>query len=169
MGEPTPRPSRETMSDESLPPRPRQIAELRAQGHSRGEIADQLGIRTSTVKAHIELSTKIGRVVPALTPRELQIAKLLATGHHAGDIAQMVGIASRTVSNYRVLIMATLGIRTVVELTHYAILQGWVAPGDALAPEVRERAARPYQRTPDPRDSRIDDQPISDDIAGPDR
>jgi DNA-binding NarL/FixJ family response regulator len=125
--------------DPSLPPRAHHVSELREQGRSRAEIAEGLGISKRTVESHLRLVDKTSQTVPALTPRQLQIAALLARGRSAPDIAQQIGLALPTVKLHRRLIFATLDIHTVVELTHNAILQGWVRLGQPLARTVRKR------------------------------
>ena len=59
-----------------------------------------------------------------LGARERQILTLLASGQRSADIATALGIAVATVNVHRRNIKAKLGLRTVAELTRYAIRQG---------------------------------------------
>lgn len=59
-----------------------------------------------------------------LGARERQILTLLANGQRSADIATTLGIAVATVNVHRRNIKAKLGLRTVAELTRYAIRQG---------------------------------------------
>jgi DNA-binding NarL/FixJ family response regulator len=67
-----------------------------------------------------------GEAVPEdpLTPRELQVLKLIAEGHSSQAIADLLVISRKTVDHHRASILAKLGMRTVAELTRYAIRRG---------------------------------------------
>lgn len=61
-----------------------------------------------------------------LSPRQREIAALIAEGLTNAEIAERLNINISTVDNHRRLIYTKLHIRNAVELTHIAILNGWV-------------------------------------------
>lgn len=56
-----------------------------------------------------------------LTPRELEIIKLITKGFTSQQIAERLGISYFTVSQHRKNILSKLGLKSVVELTKFAI------------------------------------------------
>jgi DNA-binding NarL/FixJ family response regulator len=81
------------------------------------------------VRDYLEQARR-GEAVPAdpLTPRELQIVKLIAEGHTSDEIAQDLVISRKTVDHHRANILAKLEMRSVAELTRYAIRRGLIEP-----------------------------------------
>jgi len=67
-----------------------------------------------------------GEPTPArpLTPREREVLQLLAEGGSTKQIAARLGVSVKTVETHRSRIMAKLDIRSVAELTKYAIREG---------------------------------------------
>jgi DNA-binding NarL/FixJ family response regulator len=63
----------------------------------------------------------------ALSTRERAVLQLLAEGSTSKDIAAALNVALATVETHRRQIMTKLGIRTVAELTKYAIREGITA------------------------------------------
>ena len=61
-----------------------------------------------------------------LSPRQKQIAVLIAEGKTNREIAEILGIDVSTVDTHRSGIYRKLSVRNAVELTHVAILNGWV-------------------------------------------
>lgn len=59
-----------------------------------------------------------------LSPREREVLQLLAEGKSSKDIAVHLDVAVPTVETHRRQIMDKLGLRTVAELTKYAIREG---------------------------------------------
>ena len=59
-----------------------------------------------------------------LTPREREVLQLLSEGKASKDIAARLAIAATTVETHRRQIMDKLGLRTVAELTKYAVREG---------------------------------------------
>jgi DNA-binding NarL/FixJ family response regulator len=59
-----------------------------------------------------------------LTRRQKQILQLLAEGKQNKEIAQVAHVSVRTVEFHRSRLMAKLGLRTVAELTRFAIMEG---------------------------------------------
>ena len=64
-----------------------------------------------------------GSVKP-LSPREREVLQLLAEGNGSKEIAAQLNCAVATVESHRRQIMDKLGLRTVAELTKYAIREG---------------------------------------------
>lgn len=60
----------------------------------------------------------------ALTPREREVLQLLAEGKTSRDVAQRLHLSVKTVDTHRRNIMEKLDIRTIPELTKYAIREG---------------------------------------------
>lgn len=63
-----------------------------------------------------------------LTPRELQVVKLIAEGYTSEEIAGQLVISRKTVDHHRSNILEKLGIRSVAEVTRYAIRRGLLEP-----------------------------------------
>jgi DNA-binding NarL/FixJ family response regulator len=59
-----------------------------------------------------------------LTPREREVLQLLAEGRSNKEMAQILHIGVKTVETHREQIMKKLKLRTVAELTKYAIRHG---------------------------------------------
>jgi DNA-binding NarL/FixJ family response regulator len=59
-----------------------------------------------------------------LSSREREVLQLLAEGHSSKDIAQRLDVAVPTVETHRRQIMDKLNLRTVAELTKYAVREG---------------------------------------------
>lgn len=65
-----------------------------------------------------------GPALRTLSPREREVLQLLAEGKSSKDIAGRLDIAVPTVETHRRQIMDKLGLRTIAELTKYAIREG---------------------------------------------
>jgi DNA-binding NarL/FixJ family response regulator len=63
----------------------------------------------------------------SLSSREREVLQLLAEGKTSKDIAATLHVALPTVETHRRQIMTKLGIRTIAELTKYAIREGLTA------------------------------------------
>jgi len=59
-----------------------------------------------------------------LTPREREVLQLLAEGRNAKQTAESLGISVKTVDAHRAQIKEKLDLRTVAELTKYAVREG---------------------------------------------
>ncbi|MCL2418469.1 MAG: response regulator transcription factor [Conexibacteraceae bacterium] len=66
--------------------------------------------------------------VDPLTPRELQIVKLIAEGRTSDAIAAELVISRKTVDHHRANILAKLEMRSVADITRYAIRRGLIEP-----------------------------------------
>jgi DNA-binding NarL/FixJ family response regulator len=63
-----------------------------------------------------------------LTPRQREVLQLVAEGKSTKEISAMLRISPKTVEFHRGCLMDELGIRSIAELTRYAIAQGIVNP-----------------------------------------
>jgi DNA-binding NarL/FixJ family response regulator len=81
------------------------------------------------VREYLEQARR-GEAAPIdpLTPRELQIVKLIAEGYTSDEIAANLVISRKTVDHHRANILSKLGMRSVAELTRYAIRRGLIEP-----------------------------------------
>ena len=77
-----------------------------------------------------------------LPKRQREVVSCLALGLSVDEVARHLGIARATAVNHRTLAGLTLGLSSLVELTHFALLQGWVQVGDALSTERVNAALR---------------------------
>ena len=65
---------------------------------------------------------------PKLAPREREVLRLLAEGGRSAAIAEAMQVTVATVDVHRRNIMRKLGLRTVAELTRYAVREGIIVP-----------------------------------------
>ena len=65
----------------------------------------------------------------ALSPREREVLQLVADGKSSKDVATELGVAVSTVETHRRQIMDKLELRTIAELTKYAIREGLTSIG----------------------------------------
>lgn len=65
-------------------------------------------------------STRIAKI----SSRECEVLQLLAEGNNTKEIAFRLDISTKTVETHRKQIMTKLGIRSVAELTKYAVREG---------------------------------------------
>jgi len=72
------------------------------------------------IPSHLQTSTSPS----PLTPRERQVLKLLAEGKTTSQIADLLFISIKTVETHRRKIIQKLHLRSVAELTKYAIREG---------------------------------------------
>jgi DNA-binding NarL/FixJ family response regulator len=62
-----------------------------------------------------------------LTPRQREVLQLVAEGKSTKEISSVLRISQKTVEFHRNCIMDELGVRTIAELTRYAVSQGIVS------------------------------------------
>ncbi|KPK64249.1 hypothetical protein AMJ83_03210 [candidate division WOR_3 bacterium SM23_42] len=81
--------------------------------------------------AHIVVDESIAQQPPAassvqsiLTPREREVLQLIAEGRNTKQMALKMHLSSKTIEAHRRRIMKKLHIRSVAELTKYAISEG---------------------------------------------
>ena len=81
------------------------------------------------VREYLEQARR-GEAAPTdpLTPRELQVVKLIAEGYTSDEIASDLVISRKTVDHHRSNILGKLEMRSVAELTRYAIRRGLIEP-----------------------------------------
>jgi two-component system NarL family response regulator len=63
-----------------------------------------------------------------LAPRERQVLQLIAEGARSSTIAEQLEVSVSTVEVHRRNIMRKLGLRTIADLTRFAIREGLVSP-----------------------------------------
>ena len=61
---------------------------------------------------------------PVLTPREREVIQLFSEGNGTKEVAWTLGISVKTVEAHRQNLMRKLGLRSIAELTRYAIREG---------------------------------------------
>jgi two-component system, NarL family, response regulator NreC len=64
---------------------------------------------------------------PMLTPREREVLQLLAEGMAAKEIATHISVSVKTVETHRRNMMIKLDLRSIAELTKYAVREGLVS------------------------------------------
>lgn len=84
---------------------------------------------TPSVGEH--LAEQLGTVrplapAPRLSERELQTLRLIAAGRTTGTIAQELGVSTKTVGTFRYRLLRKLGLKSNVEVAHFAIEHGLV-------------------------------------------
>jgi DNA-binding NarL/FixJ family response regulator len=83
------------------------------------------GIADVVVKDYVNHTpTPTPSVFSVLTPREREVLQLLSEGKRTTQIAELLHISIKTVETHRMQIMHKLGMRSVAELTKYAIREG---------------------------------------------
>jgi DNA-binding NarL/FixJ family response regulator len=62
-----------------------------------------------------------------LTPRQREVLQLLAEGHTSKEIASILNVSTKTVDFHNGRIKTELGLRSIAELTQFAIKRGLVS------------------------------------------
>lgn len=75
------------------------------------------------------LSTKEPSAFTLLTPREREVLQLIAEGKTTKEIATALFVSVKTVETHRQQLMEKLNLRSVAELTKYAIREGLTSLG----------------------------------------
>lgn len=86
-----------------------------------------VGVAEVLVRAYLKLSQNHDSepdIELILTPRERQVLQLLTEGHSTKATASMLDISIKTVETHRKQMMDKLGLRSIAELTKYAIREG---------------------------------------------
>ncbi len=73
-------------------------------------------------------SLAAARAANPLSPREREVLVLIAEGGSSKSIAERLGISRTTVNTYRRQIMNKLSLRTIAQLTKYAVRQNLAPP-----------------------------------------
>jgi len=79
------------------------------------------GIAGAVVRDYIEISSA---EVPSITSREREVLQLITEGKSTKEVGLLLHISIKTVETHRQQIMKKLHLRTVAELTKYAIREG---------------------------------------------
>lgn len=90
----------------------------------RGEIRLSAQINDAVVHDYIALARSGDRDEDPLSPREREVLQLLAEGRSTKEIAADLSVSVKTVETHRRQIMDKLDLRSVAELTKYAIREG---------------------------------------------
>jgi DNA-binding NarL/FixJ family response regulator len=83
-------------------------------------VSPRLSRTTATSPAPIDTQS-FGR---DLSPRQREVLQLVAEGRTAKEISSILSISTKTVEYHKANIMNVLGVRTIAELTRYAVRQG---------------------------------------------
>ena len=67
---------------------------------------------------------------PALTPKEREVLQLMAEGKATKEVARILHISVKTVETHRKHIMDRLNLRSIAELTKYAVREGLTSLDD---------------------------------------
>jgi len=90
-----------------------------------GEVYLSPSIADVVVSDYVErLARSDASAFSTLTPREREVLQLLAEGHSTKQIASQLRVSAKTIETHRQNVMEKLGIRSVAELTKYAIREG---------------------------------------------
>ena len=73
------------------------------------------------------LPDKVSLVHPELTAREREVLNLLVHGNKNAQIAEQLNISPKTVESHRSNLLKKLGLKSIVELTRYAIQIGLIS------------------------------------------
>ena len=84
------------------------------------------------LREYLELKEHHGGEKPTvLTPRELEVLEMLSSGMSTKGIARKLGLSIKTIETHRRRISTKLGLKSIAELTRYAIKEGLVNLGNA--------------------------------------
>lgn len=99
------------------------IAAIRAVSKGETYLSPKLaeGLGTYT---HLALKRESDLELPMLTAREREVLQLLAEGKTNKEMAQNLDVSVKTIESHRSQIMYKLNLRSVAELTKYAIRAG---------------------------------------------
>lgn len=90
-----------------------------------GEIALCRQVRQSVISDYVQQAQADGNsVFEVLSPREREVLQLLAEGASTKGIAAQLHVSAKTIETHRKQIMDKLEIRSIAELTKYAIREG---------------------------------------------
>jgi DNA-binding NarL/FixJ family response regulator len=92
-----------------------------------GRIYISKALATSVERAREIRPTNARNAVDLLTHRQREVLQLLAEGRQVKEIAAILDLSPKTVEFHKYRIMDLLGVRTVADLTRYAVKRGIVA------------------------------------------
>jgi len=79
---------------------------------------------TGVVVASLKLLPSSAAPANPLSPKEREVLQLLAEGSATKEIADRLGVSAKTIDTHRQRIMDKLGLRSIAELTKFAIREG---------------------------------------------
>jgi len=82
----------------------------------------------SQSKMDAPLPAADSKLATELTGRQKQVLQLVAEGRQSKEIAELMHVSLKTVEFHRSRLMSRLGVRSVAELTRFAIQEGLVPP-----------------------------------------
>lgn len=82
------------------------------------------------IKDYINLTAKETSAFSVLTAREREVLQLIAEGKATKEIASHMKVSVKTVETHRQQLMERLGVRSIAELTKYAIREGLTSVGE---------------------------------------
>ena len=92
----------------------------------RGGVYLDPAIAESALEMQVGRARSASSAGPALSSREAQVLRLIAWGHSNKDIAGTLDLSVKTVETHKTNAMRKLGMRTRIQVVHYAVLQGWL-------------------------------------------
>ena len=101
------------------------FSELAAAIRAAGEHRLYLSPRANTLFA---LARASGYESGVLTPRQREVAQLLAEGFSTKQIAHRLSLSVKTIATHRDQLLVRLRIRSIADLTRYAIRAGIIEP-----------------------------------------
>ena len=82
-------------------------------------------IARTVVKGYLsKLDASTDTAAPLLTPREREVLQLIAEGKKTKHVANLLTVSVKTIETHRRQIMEKLNIRSIAELTKFAIREG---------------------------------------------
>ncbi len=92
---------------------------------AQGQIVLGRALVDSIVQDYVQLVSREDEgAFQVLSPREREVLQLLAEGHSTQEIALRLRVSPKTIETHRKQVMDKLGLRSVAELTKYAIREG---------------------------------------------
>jgi len=85
---------------------------------------DLVGVVVHEARKRTGGEASASQSAPALTPREREMVQLLSEGHSTAQIAERLHVSAKTVATHRENILHKLNMRSIAELTRYAIREG---------------------------------------------
>jgi DNA-binding NarL/FixJ family response regulator len=85
---------------------------------------DLVGVVVHEARKRTGGAASAGQPAAALTPREREMVQLLSEGHSTAQIAERLHVSAKTVATHRENILHKLNMRSIAELTRYAIREG---------------------------------------------
>jgi DNA-binding NarL/FixJ family response regulator len=99
------------------------LAALQSVTRGKTYLSPSIAVSADDPAAHAGASRRLAPERP-LSPREREVLQLIAEGKSSKEIAATLGIAVTTVETHRRQLVEKLNLRTIAELTKYAIREG---------------------------------------------